>query len=149
MSNPMPEPALAGEWTPEPVLTGPRATEPVLAGPRTPEPVLAGPRTPEPVIAGGRMPEWETYRVRRAESEFAAVRKDTRTAYLIWSVTGLLGGHRFYLGDTARSIAMLFTLGGLGVWTIADVFLIKRRVQTVNDTRRADIMARHGVVDGS
>ncbi|MEU4690219.1 TM2 domain-containing protein [Actinoplanes sp. NPDC023714] len=93
------------------------------------------------------MPEWERYRILRAESEFAAVRKEPRTVFLIWAVTGLLGGHRFYLGDTARSIAMLFTLGGLGLWTIADAFCIPNRVRTVNARRRADIMARHGVLE--
>ncbi|BBH68126.1 hypothetical protein ACTI_48110 [Actinoplanes sp. OR16] len=93
------------------------------------------------------MPEWERYRILRAESEFAAVRKDRRTVFLIWSLTGVLGGHRFYLGDTARSIAMLFTLGGLGLWTLADAFVLSRRVQTVNTRRRAEIMARHGVLE--
>jgi len=93
------------------------------------------------------LPEHETIRVRRAESEFAAVRKETRIAYALWCVTGIFGGHRFYLGDTGRSIAMLFTLGGLGVWSLADVFLIGRRVRAVNRARRAAIMARYGIVD--
>lgn len=88
------------------------------------------------------------YRVRRAEFEYESVRKDTRTAYLWWLLTGLIGGHRFYLGDTGRSIAMLFTLGGLGLWTLADVLLIARRVATINRSRRAEIMAGHGLVDG-
>lgn len=69
-------------------------------------------------------------------------------AYGLWCVVGIFGGHRFYLGDTGRSIAMLFTLGGLGVWTLLDVFFIGRRVRTVNRSRRAAIMARYGIVDG-
>lgn len=85
--------------------------------------------------------------VLRAESEFAAVRKDVRVAYALWCVCGLFGGHRFYLGDTARSIAMLFTLGGLGVWSLLDVFVIGRRVRTVNATRRAAILARHHLIE--
>ena len=88
------------------------------------------------------------YRALRAEAECASVQKDARTAYGIWLVLGLFGGHRFYLGDTGRSVAMLFTLGGLGVWTLADVFFVGRRVRTVNRERRAAIMARHGLVDG-
>jgi hypothetical protein len=87
------------------------------------------------------------YRVARAESEYAGVRKDARTAYAIWLFLGIFGGHRFYLGDTGRSIAMLFTLGGLGVWTLADVFFVGRRVRTVIARRRAAIMARYGIVD--
>jgi TM2 domain-containing membrane protein YozV len=86
--------------------------------------------------------------LRRAEFEFDAVKKDPRLAYGLWCVTGIFGGHRFYLGDTALSIAMLFTLGGLGVWTVADVFLIGRRVRAVNRERRAAVMARYGIVEG-
>jgi len=88
------------------------------------------------------------YRVGRAESEYDSVKKDARVAYIIWVFSGIFGGHRFYLGDTGRSIAMLFTLGGLGLWTLADVFFVGRRVRTVNDRRRAAIMARYGLVDG-
>jgi hypothetical protein len=95
------------------------------------------------------MPEWERYRVQRAEHEFASVRKETRVAYTLWVLTGVIGGHRFYLGDTGRSIAMLFTLGGLGVWTLLDVFLIGRRVEAVNRIRREQIMARYGILDAA
>jgi uncharacterized membrane protein len=93
------------------------------------------------------VPEWERLRLLRAESEYDAIKKNPRIAYAIWCVAGLFGGHRFYLGDTARSIAMLFTLGGLGVWSLLDVFFIARRVRTVNRGRRATVMARYGVVD--
>ena len=87
------------------------------------------------------------YRLARAESEYDSVKKDARVAYAIWLVLGIFGGHRFYLGDTGRSIAMLFTLGGLGLWTLADVFFVGRRVRTVNERRRAAIMAHYGIVD--
>jgi TM2 domain-containing membrane protein YozV len=93
------------------------------------------------------LPEWERIRVLRAESEYHAVKKDLRIAYAAWVVVGIFGGHRFYLGDTGRSIAMLFTLGGLGLWTLVDVFFVGRRVRAVNAARRAAIMARYGIVD--
>jgi hypothetical protein len=93
------------------------------------------------------LPEGERFRVLQAEHEFASVRKQTRVAYLLWGLTGLIGGHRFYLGDTGRSIAMLFTLGGLGVWTLLDGFFVGRRVRAVNRERRAMIMARYGILD--
>jgi TM2 domain-containing membrane protein YozV len=85
--------------------------------------------------------------VLRAEAEYAAIRKDSRVAYGLWCVTGIFGGHRFYLGDTGRSVAMLFTLGGCGLWTLLDVFFVGRRVRTVNRARRAAVMARYGIVD--
>jgi hypothetical protein len=94
------------------------------------------------------LPEWERFRVLRAESEYESVRKDPRVAYALWCVLGIIGGHRFYLGDTARSVAMLFTLGGLGVWTLVDGLFVGRRVRAVNSSRRAAIMARHGILDG-
>jgi TM2 domain-containing membrane protein YozV len=114
--------------------TGPRAGAAIVA------PVSLGDGT-------AALPEWETLRVRRAEFEYDGVKKDVRVAYALWCVTGILGGHRFYLGDTARSIAMLFTLGGLGLWTLVDVFLVGRRVRAVNRERRAAVMARYGIVD--
>jgi len=98
-------------------------------------------------VTVAELPEWEKYRVLRAEAEYTAVRKDVRVAYGIWFFLGIFGGHRFYLGDTGRSIAMLFTLGGLGLWTLADGFFVGRRVRAVNRSRRAAIMARYGILD--
>jgi hypothetical protein len=103
-----------------------------------------------PVPASGpvALPGWQRYSVLMAEAEYQSVRKDPRVAYALWCVVGILGGHRFYLGDTGRSIAMLFTLGGLGLWTLLDVFFVGRRVHAVNRSRRSAIMARHGIVEG-
>ena len=33
---------------------------------------------------------------------------------------GLFGAHRFYVGKTGSALLMMFTLGGLGVWTFVD-----------------------------
>ncbi|MET8154133.1 TM2 domain-containing protein [Actinoplanes sp. NPDC049668] len=94
------------------------------------------------------LPEWERMRTLRAESEYRACRKDPRIAYALWCAVGIFGGHRFYLGDTGRSMAMLFTLGGCGLWTLLDVFAVGRRVRAVNRARRAEIMDRYGIIDG-
>ena len=91
--------------------------------------------------------EPDRLRVQRAEFEYAAVKKDPRVAVALWCVVGIFGGHRFYLGDTGRSVAMLFTLGGLGLWTLLDGFFVVRRVGAVNRSRRAAIMASYGIVD--
>jgi len=45
------------------------------------------------------------------------------------------------------SVAMLFTLGGLGLWTLLDVFFIGHRVRAVNRARRTAIMVRYGILD--
>lgn len=42
---------------------------------------------------------------------------------LCWFL-GLIGVHRFYLGDTWQGIVQLLTLGGLGIWTLIDFIRI-------------------------
>jgi TM2 domain-containing membrane protein YozV len=128
-------PGVASAWRPRGVRVAPRA----ITGSPGPDVATGG-----AIVAPMSV---ETLRFQRAEFEFGAVRKDARVAYALWVVCGVFGGHRFYLGDTGRSIAMLFTLGGLGVWALVDVFLVGRRVRAVNARRRAAIMARHGIVE--
>jgi TM2 domain-containing membrane protein YozV len=36
---------------------------------------------------------------------------------------GIFGAHRWYLGKTGTAIAMLLTLGGLGVWALVDFIM--------------------------
>lgn len=72
-------------------------------------------------------------------SEYNAVKKDRSTA-LIFSL--FLGGHgvdRFYLGDTWLGAAKLLTVGGLGVWTMVDWFLIQGRADEVNYEKAREI----------
>ena len=33
---------------------------------------------------------------------------------------GTFGAHRFYLGKIGTAVAMLLTLGGLGIWALVD-----------------------------
>lgn len=44
--------------------------------------------------------------------------------------TGDIGEHRYYLGDWLYTIAMTFTLGGLGLWTLIGLFLIRKLLET-------------------
>jgi hypothetical protein len=59
-------------------------------------------------------------------STFAtAVAGDSQiVALLLCWFLGIIGVHRFYLGDTWQGIVQLLTLGGLGIWTLIDFILI-------------------------
>lgn len=50
----------------------------------------------------------------------------------LWLLTGLLGGHRYYLGNIGMGILQTITFGGFGVWWIIDAFLIRRRAQRLD-----------------
>ena len=37
---------------------------------------------------------------------------------------GMFGGHRFYVGKIGTACLQLFTLGGLGIWSMVDFTII-------------------------
>lgn len=58
--------------------------------------------------------------------------KDMRVAWALWLVTGLMGGHRFYVGKVGSGLVMLATGGGGGLWWLIDAFFVKRMVEARN-----------------
>lgn len=51
-----------------------------------------------------------------------STRSRTVAAVLCWFL-GIIGVHRFYTGKTGSGIAMIFTLGGLGIWALLTLLL--------------------------
>ena len=45
-------------------------------------------------------------------------------ALLLCLFVGALGVHRFYVGKIGTGVAMIFTLGGLGIWALVDLIMI-------------------------
>ena len=70
---------------------------------------------------------------------FQNQKKSTGVAYLLWFFFGMLGGHRFYAGQTGTAIAQLIltvTIVGMivsGVWVLIDAFLIPGMLRKKND----------------
>jgi len=50
--------------------------------------------------------------------------KKRLVAFLLCFFFGYLGIHRFYVGKVGTGIAMIVTLGGLGIWVLIDFIMI-------------------------
>lgn len=69
------------------------------------------------------------------DSEF----KDPTVALVLSLFLGGLGVDRFYIGDTGLGVAKLLTVGGLGVWTVVDWFVIMKRTRNNNYKELMDL----------
>lgn len=72
--------------------------------------------------------------------ELERKKKQPVVMWLLWLFTGAIGGHRYYLGDIGKGIAMTLTLGGLGIWALIDAFFISRRLEAKNAEIEANII---------
>lgn len=80
---------------------------------------------------------------------FEANKKSTGVAYLLWFFLGMLGAHRFYLGQTGTAVAQLvitlvsfvlfvvligfFTIWISAIWVLIDIFLIPQMARQYNN----------------
>ena len=49
---------------------------------------------------------------------------DQKVALILSMLLGVFGVHQFYAGKPLKGIAMLFTLGGLGIWAVINIYQI-------------------------
>lgn len=50
--------------------------------------------------------------------------KSRLVATLLAWFFGVFGAHRFYVGRIGSAVAMLFTIGGLGIWAFIDLIVL-------------------------
>lgn len=87
----------------------------------------------------------EQQNIAAAQMEYDNQKKSPGVAYALWFFLGVVGGHRFYAGDTGYALGLLFTLGGFGVWALIDVFFIGKRIRTINSQKQRQIFAAQGL----
>jgi TM2 domain-containing membrane protein YozV len=83
------------------------------------------------------------------QTELMTRQKSSGTAWLLLIFAGGLGAHRFYLGRTGSAIAMLLTAGGLGFWTIIDLFLMSGMITETNEQIETEIISEIRLVEGA
>ncbi len=59
-----------------------------------------------------------------SNDEMFASPKSRTVALLLAVFLGVFGAHRFYVGKTSSAVLQLVTLGGLGIWWLADLIII-------------------------
>jgi TM2 domain-containing membrane protein YozV len=74
----------------------------------------------------------EKLEIASEKTKIVEKKKSKGVAYALWVYTGIVGGHRYYVGDTKKALAMTLTLGGLGIWAIADILQIEKLVNEYN-----------------
>jgi len=59
-----------------------------------------------------------------ADDEMFASPRSRTVTLILAGFLGVFGAHRFYVGKTQTAVLQLITLGGLGLWWLADLIMI-------------------------
>lgn len=118
-------------------------TPPVISPPATPAAPAAGSMQPNRVPApSSPTPQYPAHfdlqRRSAALNEYQTARKEGTHLWVLWLLTGWIGGHRYYLGDNRFGIILtvLFFLGGLSIpVALVDGLFIHNRMKDKNTAR--------------
>ena len=66
------------------------------------------------------------------DMQYSGNRKEPTTALILSIFFGNLGIDRFYIGNVGLGFAKLFTLGGVLIWGLIDLFLIRAATRRRN-----------------
>ena len=77
-----------------------------------------------------------------AQYEYRKNEKSKGTAYILWFLLGILGAHRYYVGDYLRGALLLFTLGGFVIGWLADCAYLSKRVEECNEDLETEVLAK-------
>ena len=105
--------------------TSPKPTEEAKAEEVTPKPTeeaKAEEVTPKPT-EGAKVEEGPPKPAVETKMEEEVSPKSRLAVTLLAWFLGVLGVHRFYLGKIGTGIAMLLTVGGLGIWALVDFIM--------------------------
>jgi len=111
-----------------PQKTTPQKTSPVKAGVKA-TPLKSVPNQASGARRGAKKvfaapPEEDEDETDDSDEQPQLSTRSKVTAGLLGLFLGPLGIHRFYLGYAGLGLAMLFTLGGCGIWSLTDAILI-------------------------
>lgn len=77
-----------------------------------------------------------------AQYEYKKNERSKGSAYALWFLLGILGAHRYYVGDYLRGALLMFTLGGFLIGWLADCAYLGKRVEECNADLETEVLAK-------
>ena len=76
------------------------------------------------------------------EKKYDNEQKSRVVALILWLFLGLIGAHRFYLGDKKMGAIMFFTLGIAGILWLIDFFHLFHKVTDYNENLKRELLVK-------
>jgi len=83
-----------------------------------------------------------------AQEQFnSQFRKNKKSVLMSYFLFVLFGFHYAYLNNWGKQFLYIFTVGGMGLWIIADIFRIPSIVRDYNEEKALDIISKIKMID--